>query len=214
MKAVKNVGFMDRVAEWNSKWMGLMLNLQAGLQIITGLRQGLQSLVADFAQMEEARAQVRKYTGMTHEEVKGLNDELRKIDTRTSRERLNELAGDAGKLGITAKDIDVAEVHDVYTVSGIMALQDLGFFKKGEAGKAVLEGRCQLGGDAVTVNTSGGLKARGHPIGATGVAQIVEVVEQLRGSADKRQVENAKYGLAQSSGGTGSTVAVSILEAI
>ena len=95
-----------------------------------------------------------------------------------------------------------------------MALQDLGFFKKGEAGKAVLEGRCQLGGDAVTVNTSGGLKARGHPIGATGVAQIVEVVEQLRGSADKRQVEGAKYGLAQSSGGTGSTVAVSILEAI
>ena len=102
----------------------------------------------------------------------------------------------------------------MYTVSGIMALQDLGFFKKGEAGKAVLEGRCQLGGDAVTVNTSGGLKARGHPIGATGVAQIVEIVEQLRGSADKRQVENARYGLAQSSGGTGSTVAVSILEAI
>ena len=118
------------------------------------------------------------------------------------------------RAGISAKDIDVAEVHDAYTVSGIMALQDLGFFKKGEAGKAVLEGRCQLGGDAVTVNTSGGLKARGHPIGATGVAQIVEIVEQLRGSADKRQVENARYGLAQSSGGTGSTVAVSILEAI
>lgn len=118
------------------------------------------------------------------------------------------------QVGISAKDIQVAEVHDTYTVAGVMALQDLGFFKKGEAGKAVLEGRCQLGGGDVTVNTSGGLKARGHPIGATGVAQIVEITEQLRGSADKRQVENAKYGLAQSSGGMGSAVTVSILEAI
>ena len=66
----------------------------------------------------------------------------------------------------------------------------------------------------MTINTSGGLKARGHPIGATGVAQVAEIVEQLRGSADKRQVENAKYGLAQSSGGMGSAVTVSIMEAI
>jgi acetyl-CoA acetyltransferase len=64
------------------------------------------------------------------------------------------------------------------------------------------------------VNTSGGLKARGHPVGATGVAQIVEIAEQLRGSADKRQVENAKYGVAQSSGGMGSAVVVSVMEAI
>ena len=116
--------------------------------------------------------------------------------------------------GITAQDIQVAEVHDNYTVAGIMALQDLGFYRKGEAGKAVLEGRCQVGAGPVAVNTSGGLKARGHPIGATGVAQIVEIAEQLRGSADKRQVENAKYGLAQSSGGMGSAVTVSIMEAI
>ena len=118
------------------------------------------------------------------------------------------------QVGITAADISVAEVHDVYTVAGIMALQDLGFYKRGEAGKAVLEGQCQLGGSGVTINTSGGLKARGHPIGATGVAQVAEIVEQLRGSADKRQVENAKYGLAQSSGGMGSAVTVSIMEAI
>ena len=118
------------------------------------------------------------------------------------------------QVGITAADISVAEVHDVYTVAGIMALQDLGFYKRGEAGKAVLEGQCQLGGSGVTINTSGGLKARGHPIGATGVAQVAESVEQLRGSADKRQVENAKYGLAQSSGGMGSAVTVSIMEAI
>ena len=64
------------------------------------------------------------------------------------------------------------------------------------------------------MNTSGGLKARGHPIGATGVAQIVEIAEQLRGNADKRQVDNARYGLAQSVGGIGSAVTVSIMEAI
>ncbi len=116
--------------------------------------------------------------------------------------------------GITASDIQVAEVHDTYTVTGIMALQDLGFYKRGEAGKAVLNGEVQVGAGKLAVNTSGGLKARGHPIGATGVAQIAEVVEQLRGTADKRQVENCKYGLAQSSGGTGSAVTVSILEAI
>jgi len=115
--------------------------------------------------------------------------------------------------GITAADVDVAEVHDTYTVAGIMALQDLGLFKRGEAGKAVLEGRCQVDSD-MPVNTSGGLKARGHPVGATGVAQIVEIAEQLRGSADKRQVENAKYGVAQSSGGMGSAVVVSVMEAI
>ncbi len=115
--------------------------------------------------------------------------------------------------GITADDISVAEVHDNYTVSGIMALQDLGLFERGKAGKAVLEGQAAIGGK-VAVNTSGGLKARGHPIGATGVAQIVEIAEQLRGNADKRQVANAKYGLAQSVGGIGSAVTVSIMEAI
>ncbi|MCL2510217.1 MAG: thiolase domain-containing protein, partial [Methanomassiliicoccaceae archaeon] len=84
----------------------------------------------------------------------------------------------------------------------------------GEAGKAFLSGATKVGGGKVAVNTSGGLKARGYPIGASGVAQIVEVAEQLRGKADKRQVANAKYGLAQSVGGTGSAVTVSIMEAI
>jgi len=115
--------------------------------------------------------------------------------------------------GITANDIAVAEVHDSYTISEILALQDLGFFKRGEAGKAVMNGDATFGGKIV-INSSGGLKARGHPIGATGVAQIVEITEQMRGTAGKRQVENAKYGLAQNTGGTGSAAVVSILEAI
>lgn len=128
--------------------------------------------------------------------------------TTAAAERAYEIAG------IKASDIDVAEVHDNYTVSGLMALEDLGFFKRGTAGKAVLNGEVTLGGGRLAVNTSGGLKARGHPLGATGVAQIAEIVDQLRGRADQRQVKNAKYGLAQSVGGTGSAVTVSILEAI
>jgi len=114
---------------------------------------------------------------------------------------------------IEAKDISVAEVHDHFTIEGILALQDLGLFERGKAGKAVMEGQAAIGGK-VAVNTSGGLKARGHPIGATGVAQIVEITRQLRGTADKRQVTNAKYGLTQNVGGTGSAVVVNILEAL
>ncbi len=135
-------------------------------------------------------------------------------DDITSYEATRVAAQNAYRIaGITAKDISVAEVHDNYTVSGIMALQDLGFFERGKAGKAVLDGETRIGGK-IAINTSGGLKARGHPIGATGVAQIVEIAEQLRGSADQRQVANARYGLAQSVGGIGSAVTVSIMEAI
>ena len=114
---------------------------------------------------------------------------------------------------VKPKDIAVAEVHDSYTITEILALQDLGFFKRGEAGKAVMNGDATYGGKIV-INSSGGLKARGHPLGATGVAQIVEITEQLRGTAGKRQVEGAKYGLAQNTGGTGSAVVVNILGAV
>ncbi|MDR0309593.1 MAG: thiolase domain-containing protein, partial [Candidatus Methanoplasma sp.] len=116
--------------------------------------------------------------------------------------------------GIKASDISVAEIHDDYTVAGILALQDLGLCKRGEAGKAFLSGETRVGSGKVAVNTSGGLKARGYPIGASGIAQITEIADQLRGRADKRQVGKARYGLAQSVGGTGSTVTVSIMEAI
>lgn len=112
--------------------------------------------------------------------------------------------------GIGPSDIQVAEIHDNYTISELVALEDIGFFPRGTAGKAVMDGRAHIGGD-IAINTSGGLKARGDPIGATGVAQIVELVTQLRGEAAKRQVENARYALAQNVGGTGSAVVVSIL---
>lgn len=128
--------------------------------------------------------------------------------TQAAAARAYEMAG------ITARDINVAEIHDDYTVAGIMAMQDLGIYKTGEAGKAFLNEETHFDAGNVAVNTSGGLKARGYPIGAAGVAQIVELTEQLRNSAEARQVKDAKYGLAQSAGGNGSAVTVSILEAI
>jgi len=111
---------------------------------------------------------------------------------------------------VRANDISVAEIHDNFTISEIMAVEDIGFFQKGQGGKATMEGKTALTGE-MPVNTSGGLKARGDPLGATGVAQIVELVQQLRGKADNRQVKGAKFGLAQNVGGTGATVIVHIL---
>lgn len=112
--------------------------------------------------------------------------------------------------GVEPKNIDVAEVHDCFTIAEIIAYEDLGFCKKGEGGKLIEEGETEIGG-RIPVNTSGGLKAKGHPVGATGVAQIVEIVHQLRGEAGKRQVDGAEIGLTHNVGGTGATVTVHIL---
>lgn len=114
--------------------------------------------------------------------------------------------------GIEPKEVDVAEVHDCFTIAEIMALEDLGFFERGKAAEAVKKGKLTLGtAERLVVNTSGGLKACGHPIGATGVKQIVEVVEQLRGRAGKRQVEKAKVGLTHNVGGSGAIAVVHLL---
>jgi acetyl-CoA C-acetyltransferase len=106
--------------------------------------------------------------------------------------------------------IDVAEVHDCFTIAEIMAIEDLGFFEKGAGGPATIAGETAIGGK-IPINTSGGLKACGHPVGATGVKQAVEIVEQLRGDAGKRQVDGAEVGLTHNVGGTGGTVVVHIL---
>ncbi len=113
--------------------------------------------------------------------------------------------------GITPKDVDLAEVHDNYSISEILAIEDIGFFKKGEGGKATQDGLTALNSE-VSVNPSGGLKARGQPVGATGVAQAVEAVRQLRGEAGARQVKDARFGLTHNVGGTGATVVVHIFE--
>ena len=114
---------------------------------------------------------------------------------------------------LTPKDIDFAEVHDCFTIGEICAIEDLGFVKKGDGGKAIDANITPLNG-SLPVNTSGGLKAKGHPVGATGVAQIVEVTLQLRGDAEKRQVQDAKIGLSHNVGGSGATCVVHILEAM
>lgn len=135
-----------------------------------------------------------------------------------SRKSLTEIAGTkvASKnalkqAGVEIKDIKVAEVHDCFTIAEIMAMEDLGFCKKGEGGKYVRSGTTKLGGK-LPVNTSGGLKACGHPVGATGVKQIVEITRQLRKTSGKRQVDGANVGLTQNVGGTGATVVVHILQ--
>jgi acetyl-CoA C-acetyltransferase len=113
--------------------------------------------------------------------------------------------------GVAPEDIDIAEVHDCFTIAEIMAIEDLGFFKKGKGGKATLEGRTTYGGDVV-VNTSGGLKAAGHPVGATGVKQVVELTWQLRGEAERRQVKDVEFGMSHNVGGSGATAVVHIFK--
>lgn len=124
----------------------------------------------------------------------------------------------AGKMAykqarITPKQINLAEVHDCFTIAEICAIEDLGFVKKGEGGKAVEKKITTLDG-SLPVNTSGGLKSKGHPVGATGVAQIVEITQQLRGEAGKRQVKDARIGLTHNVGGSGATCVVHILEVV
>ena len=134
------------------------------------------------------------------------------------------------RAGVTAKDIDVAEVHDCFTIAEILAMEDLGFFAKGRAAGAIARGETMLGQrdsgnlpqaqhdsrnqtlrHRIIVNPSGGLKGCGHPVGATGVKQMVELVEQLRGTAGKRQVKGARIGLAHNVGGSGATAVVHIV---
>ena len=116
------------------------------------------------------------------------------------------------KAKISRRDIDVAEVHDCFSIAEILAMEDLGFWKKGTGGKRIREWGTMYGkGGSLIVNTSGGLKAAGHPVGATGIKQIGEIFLQLTKQAEKRQVKNVKYGLAHNVGGSGGTVVVTIL---
>ena len=111
----------------------------------------------------------------------------------------------------TANDIDFSQVHDCFTIAEIVAMEDLGFAKPGEATGYIREDRFSLTGDK-PVNTDGGLKADGHPIGASGVAQIYETTLQLRGQAGKRQISHPRIGLTHNIGGAGGTCAIHILE--
>jgi acetyl-CoA C-acetyltransferase len=113
--------------------------------------------------------------------------------------------------GKTPRDIDLAEVHDCFTIAEIVVSEALGFFEPGQGGPAAEAGLTARDGK-IPINASGGLKSKGHPVGATGVAQIIELTEQLRGESGPRQIKNARVGLAQNMGGSGGSSLVHILE--
>lgn len=132
-------------------------------------------------------------------------DDITKLDAaEKAAERAYKMAG------LLPKDIQFAETHDCFTIAEICELEALGFCEYGEGGKMTERGDTLPDGK-IPVNVSGGLKAKGHPVGATGVAQIIELVEQIRGEAGERQLKNADIGLAQNLGGSGGSSIVTIL---
>ncbi|MFU8869991.1 thiolase domain-containing protein [Natronococcus sp.] len=115
------------------------------------------------------------------------------------------------RAGIGPDDLDFAEVHDCFAIAELIAYEDLGFCERGEAPRLLREGVTDPDGD-LPVNTSGGLKSKGHPIGATGTGQISEAFDQLTGRAGERQLENPRYGLTHNVGGSGGATAVHVFE--
>jgi len=113
--------------------------------------------------------------------------------------------------GISPEDIDVCELHDCFTIAEIIASECLGFFEYGKGGEAAEKGETKIGGE-IPINLSGGLKAKGHPVGATGAAQVYEIVKQLRGECGERQVEGAKIGMTDTLGGYGNCLSNLILQ--
>jgi acetyl-CoA C-acetyltransferase len=114
--------------------------------------------------------------------------------------------------GITARDVDVAEVHDSFSITEILNYEDLGFTKPGAGARFLESGETELGG-RIPVNVDGGLISKGHPVGATGASQLYALTKQLRGEAGSIQVDRAKIGLAQNIGGIGMYAAVTVLRA-
>jgi len=133
-------------------------------------------------------------------------------DSYTSLSATREAATDAyDQARIEPTDVDFAEVHDCFSIAEVVAYEDLGFCELGEGGELAESGATRLDG-SLPVNTSGGLKSKGHPIGATGASQVVEVYEQLTGDAGERQVNDATIGLAHNIGGSGGAAVVHVFE--
>jgi acetyl-CoA C-acetyltransferase len=115
------------------------------------------------------------------------------------------------RAGVTPDDLDFAEVHDCFAIAELVAYEDLGFCERGEAARLLREGVTDPDGE-LPVNTSGGLKSKGHPIGATGTGQVVEVFDQLTGNAGDRQLEDPEIGLTHNVGGSGGASVVHVFE--
>jgi acetyl-CoA C-acetyltransferase len=138
------------------------------------------------------------------------------LHSRESLTTLNAVVHAAQKAykmaSLKPTDLNVIEVHDCFTIAEIVVSEDLGLFEKGKGGEAVTKGLTSVESGKIPINTSGGLKAKGHPVGATGVAQIIELYEQLTGRAGSRQVKDARRGMAQNMGGSGASCVIHILE--
>ncbi|WP_084156917.1 thiolase domain-containing protein [Haladaptatus cibarius] len=148
-------------------------------------------------------------TGVGHRtDAIPLADKTSLSATQSARDAAREAYEQAG---IRAENVDFAEVHDCFTGAEVLAIEALGLFEDGRGGAATGEGRTYIDGE-LPVNPSGGLKSKGHPIGATGTAQIVELTKQLRGTAGERQVEDAKTGIAHNLGGDAGTTVVTVME--
>jgi acetyl-CoA C-acetyltransferase/acetyl-CoA acyltransferase len=149
-------------------------------------------------------------TGVGHAtDVVPLADKTHPSTTQAARDAATQAYEQAGASG---EEMDFVEVHDCFTGAEIMASEALGLIETGQGGPAAAEGRTSLDGEK-PINPSGGLKAKGHPIGATGVAQIVELTEHLRGEAGERQVEGADRAVAHNLGGDAATTVVTVMEA-
>jgi acetyl-CoA C-acetyltransferase len=167
-------------------------------------------LIAPFERASEFTDKPIRVLGISQTSDHVALDEKADITTfravQTSAEKAYKMAG------LKPTDIQFAEVHDCFTIAEIVAIEDLGFVKKGEGGPYTLAGGTCIQGER-PVNTSGGLKSKGHPVGATGVGQICDVAQQIRGEAGERQVKRNSLGLAQNLGGSGATSVVTILGA-
>jgi acetyl-CoA C-acetyltransferase/acetyl-CoA acyltransferase len=149
-------------------------------------------------------------TGVGHAtDIVPLANKVHPSTTRAARDAATEAYDQAGTDG---NEMDFAEVHDCFTGAEVMASEALGLVETGDGGPAAADGRTSLEG-SIPINPSGGLKAKGHPIGATGVAQIVELTEHLRGEAGDRQIEGARKGVAHNLGGDAATTVVTVMEA-
>lgn len=157
-----------------------------------------------------AAAQERPVRILACEQASGATG-IEQIDDLTSFEATTTAARRAfAAAGVKPEDVDVVELHDCFSIAEIVDCEDLGLLPKGEAAAAIADGATTFGGTRAVVNPSGGLLSRGHPVGATGLAQINELVRQIRGVAH-HQVEGAELALAQNLGGTGATATVTVL---
>jgi Acetyl-CoA acetyltransferase len=148
-------------------------------------------------------------TGVGHAtDVVPLADKETPHVTKAARDAASQAYDQAG---ITADGVDFAEVHDCFTGAEVLASEALGLVEDGQGGVAAAEGRTRRDGE-IPINASGGLKAKGHPIGATGVAQIVELTEQVRGEAGDHQLDGVERGVAHNLGGDAATTVVSVME--